>query len=92
MKVNYLFLAAFLILFACKNADYTVEPVENPPFRPNVEFLGFEDLSHPGFQHLIEKISLLYLKVEKEIHMKICFYPIINNFFAKKHYNECLYF
>jgi hypothetical protein len=58
MKVNYLFLAAFLILFGCKNVEYTVEPVDNHPFKPNVEFLGFEDLNHTYFHHLIEKYRL----------------------------------
>ncbi len=58
MKVKLLFLTAFLIIAGCRNAEYTVESVDNPPFKPNVEFLGFEDLSNPGFQHLIEKYQL----------------------------------
>ena len=58
MKVNYLFIAAILIITGCIKTGYVVEKVDNPPFKPNTEFLGSEDLSHPGFQHLIEKYKL----------------------------------
>lgn len=58
MKVNYLFIAAFVIITGCGNTEYSVEQVDNPVYKPNVEFLGFEDLSNPGFQHLIEKYQL----------------------------------
>jgi hypothetical protein len=38
--------------------QYEVEKIDNPPFKPNVEFIGFEDLSHPGFKHLIDTYQL----------------------------------
>ena len=58
MKANYLVLSSLFILSGCNHAEYVVEPVDNPPFKPNIEFIGYEDLSHPGFQHLIEKYQL----------------------------------
>ena len=58
MKVKYLLFAAFFIITGCSNMEYSIENVDNPTFKPNVEFQGFEDLSNPGFQHLIEKYQL----------------------------------
>lgn len=58
MKAKHLFIAVFLILVACPNVEYILEPVDNPPFKPNTAFLGYEDLKHPGFQHLIDKYQL----------------------------------
>jgi len=53
------FPALFLILLtACNTPEYTLEDVYNPPFKPNVEFRGYEDLNHPGFQALKEKYQL----------------------------------
>ncbi len=49
----------FLILVAaCNNPQYTLEETDNPPFKANVEFMGYEDLEHPGFQVLKEKYQL----------------------------------
>ena len=58
MKAKHLFIPALLIILGCNNKEYSIENVNNPAFKPNVEFLGFEDLSNPGFQHLIEKYQL----------------------------------
>ncbi|KPL26069.1 MAG: hypothetical protein AMS23_03385 [Bacteroides sp. SM1_62] len=58
MKAINLFIAAILLITGCMNKEYIVETVDNPPFRPNVEFQGSEDLSHPGFQKLIDKYQL----------------------------------
>jgi hypothetical protein len=58
MKVFYLLFAACLLLYGCGNKEYSIEKIDNLPFKPNVEFMGFEDMSHPGFQHLIEKYQL----------------------------------
>ena len=58
MKVIYLLIAAYLMLSGCRNTEYAIEEIDNPIFKPNVEFQGFEDLSNPGFQHLIEKYQL----------------------------------
>ena len=58
MKVNILFIASIIIITGCVKTEYTVEKSDNPPFRPNTAFIGSEDLSHPGCQHLIEKYQL----------------------------------
>lgn len=58
MKVSSLFIAVCLLFSGCKYTEYTSEKVNNPPFKPNTVFQGFEDLSNPGFQHLIEKYQL----------------------------------
>ena len=58
MKVTYLLIAAYLLLSGCTNTEYVTEEVDNPSFIPNVEFQGFEDLTNPGFQHIIEKYQL----------------------------------
>ncbi len=58
MKVKIIFIAVCLIIAGCGKMEYAVEEVDNPPYKPNVEFQGFEDLSNPGFQHLIEKYQL----------------------------------
>lgn len=58
MKVIYLLFATCLLFSGCGNKKYSNETIDNPTFKPNVEFMGFEDMSHPGFQHLIEKYQL----------------------------------
>ena len=58
MKVIILFIVACLLLSGCNNAEYATVKVDNPPFKPNVEFQSFEDLSNPAFQHIIEKYQL----------------------------------
>ena len=58
MKVKILFIASILIVSACVKTGYVVENADNPPFKPNTEFIGSEDINHPGFQHLIEKYEL----------------------------------
>ncbi|MFO7668448.1 MAG: hypothetical protein R6W31_02210 [Bacteroidales bacterium] len=58
MKGFILFIAACLMLFGCRNVEYTVEKSDNPPFKPNVEFIGSEDLNLPGFNQIIEKYQL----------------------------------
>lgn len=58
MKALLYIFASILIISGCKNREYVLEEVDNPPFRPNVEFIGFEDLTHPGFQHLKDKYQL----------------------------------
>jgi len=58
MKTTFL-PALLLIVFAgCSNPEYVLEKVDNPCFKPNVEFQGYEDLNHPGFQVLKEKYQL----------------------------------
>ena len=55
-----MFLPALLwtMLTGCMQQDFLIEKVNNPPFKPNVEFQGYEDLNNPGFQHLKEKYQL----------------------------------
>ncbi len=56
---NSLWIVAMVIITAgCNSSEYKLIQVENPPYYPNVEFQGFEDLSNPGFQLLIEKYRL----------------------------------
>ena len=42
----------------CNNPEYALGEVDNPRFKPKVEFQGYENLNHPGFQHLKEKYQL----------------------------------
>lgn len=58
MKALSIILVSLLVLYGCAQTEYVQEEVENPPFKPNTEFMGYEDLSHPGFQNLIEKYQL----------------------------------
>ena len=58
MKVYFICFAVCLLLVGCGNREYSIEEIDNPSYKPNVEFQGFEDMSHPGFQHLIEKYQL----------------------------------
>jgi hypothetical protein len=58
MKVNLVIFTALMLFAGCRDTSYEVEPVDNPPFRPNVAFEGSEDLSHPGFRRLIVKYQL----------------------------------
>ena len=58
MKTNFLPVLFVLILAGCNNPEYSLEKVDNPVFKPNNEFMGQEDLNHPGFQTLREKYQL----------------------------------
>jgi len=58
MKTIFLPALFLIILVGCNTPEYALEELDNPRFKPNVEFLGHEDLSHPGFQHLKEKYQL----------------------------------
>ena len=58
MEIKILFIAAFLIITGCRNEEYYIEQVDNPSYKPNLEFQKFEDLNNPGFQQLIEKYQL----------------------------------
>ena len=58
MKEKLAILATLFVMAGCGNVQYEVEKIDNPPFKPNVEFIGFEDLNHPGFKHLIDKYQL----------------------------------
>ncbi len=58
MKTIFLPVLFFIVVAGCNNPEYALEEVDNPPFKPNVEFLGYENLNQPGFQILIEKYQL----------------------------------
>lgn len=58
MKITFLAALFLLILTGCNNSEYVIEELDNPQYKPNVEFIGQEDLNHPGFQHLKEKYQL----------------------------------
>jgi len=58
MKTLFLPVLLLLVIAGCNNPEYTLAEHDNPPFKPNVEFLGYEDLNHPGFQELKEKYQL----------------------------------
>ncbi|MCK4880582.1 MAG: hypothetical protein KAS82_07980, partial [Bacteroidales bacterium] len=58
MKTTFLPVLLLIIVAGCNSPDYSLEEVDNPLFKPNVEFMGYEDLNHPGFQILREKYQL----------------------------------
>ena len=58
MKVIIITLTLIIITFSCESRQYFVTEVENPVFKPNTVFQSMEDLSNPGFSHLIEKYQL----------------------------------
>ena len=58
MKTIFLPALLLIMFVGCNTPEYALEELDNPRFKPNVEFLGHEDLSHPGFQHLKEKYQL----------------------------------
>jgi len=58
MKAKFLPALLLIVVAGCNNPEYALEEVDNPRFKPNVEFQGYEDLNHPGFQVLKEKYQL----------------------------------
>ncbi len=58
MKVYFTSLAMIFLLISCSTHQYRVAEVENPEFRPNIEFSHSEDISLPKFSHFIEKYQL----------------------------------
>jgi hypothetical protein len=58
MKANLLLFGLVILALSCESREYFVTKVENPVYKPNVVFNHMEDLSNPGFRHLIEKYQL----------------------------------
>ena len=58
MKAFLISIALSMMLMSCGTKHYHTVDVDNPEFRPNVEFNHFEDLSSPKFSHFIEKYQL----------------------------------
>ena len=58
MKTIFLPVLFLIVVAGCTNPEYALKELGNPMFKPNVEFMGYEDLNHPGFQQLKEKYQL----------------------------------
>jgi len=58
MKVFFITIALGFIVFSCESRQYFVANVGNPVYKPNQVFHSPEDLSNPGFSHIIEKYKL----------------------------------
>jgi len=58
MKVYYVCFAICLLLSGCGNIEYSIEKIDNPRYKSNVVFQGFEDMSHTGFQHPVTFIMM----------------------------------
>lgn len=54
----YLFLLVTILISACQKREYYLVEVDNPPYKPNIEFKSSEDISSLKFTHLIEKYQL----------------------------------
>ncbi len=48
----------FVLVTGCKKRVYYVTEVDNPAYRPNTVFIGYEDLRSPRFEHLRRKYQL----------------------------------
>jgi hypothetical protein len=58
MKANIIILGLAFLALSCESRQYFVAEVENPVYKPNLVFQSMEDLTNPGFRHLIEKYQL----------------------------------
>ena len=58
MKTTFLPALLLIVIVGCNSPEYALEELDNQRFKPNVEFQGYEDLNHPGFQVLKEKYQL----------------------------------
>ena len=58
MKAKLIIIGLAMLAFSCERRQYFVTEVENPVTIPNALFQSMEDLSNPGFSHLIEKYQL----------------------------------
>ena len=58
MKAKFLPALLLFVVAGCSKPEFILEEVDNPLFKPNVEFMAYEDLNHPGFQVLREKYQL----------------------------------
>lgn len=58
MKVKLLIIGLAILTFSCENSYFVETDPENPVHKPNQKFEAFEDLTNPGFSHLIEKYQL----------------------------------
>jgi hypothetical protein len=58
MKAKIMMICLTILALSCESRQYFIAEVENPVYKPNVVFQTMEDLTNPGFQHLIEKYQL----------------------------------
>jgi len=58
MKAKFIILGLAILALSCESRQYFVAEVDNPVFKPNMVFQSMEDLTKPGFRHLIEKYQL----------------------------------
>jgi hypothetical protein len=66
-----LFSALFwIILTGCNNPEYALEEVDNPQFKSNVEFLGYENLNYPGSSSSKRNTSWIPYSVGRQMSLK----------------------
>ena len=58
MKGRLICLLVFILFPGCGERTYNNIEISNPVYQPNVIFQGYEDLTSPRFNHLIEKYRL----------------------------------
>ena len=58
MKAKIILIILTILALSCESRQYFIAEVENTVYKPNKEFQSMEDLSNPGFSHLIEKYRL----------------------------------
>ncbi len=58
MKAILIIIGLIMLTFSCGRRQYFVAEVKNPVTKSNAVFQSMEDLSNPGFSHLIEKYQL----------------------------------
>jgi hypothetical protein len=58
MKVRAAVVVLVILVLSCGRREYFVAEIDNPVYHPNTLFQPMEDLTNPGFSHLIEKYQL----------------------------------
>jgi hypothetical protein len=58
MKAKIIMMGLAILALSCESRQYFIAEVDNPIYKPNMVFQTMEDLTNPGFKHLIEKYQL----------------------------------
>ena len=58
MKAKIIMMGLAILALSCESRQYFIAEVDNPVYKPNMVFQTMEDLTNPGFKHLIEKYQL----------------------------------
>ena len=58
MKAKIMMICLGILALSCESRQYFIAEVDNPVYIPNMVFQTMEDLTNPGFRHLIEKYQL----------------------------------